>query len=535
MAYLALARKWRPRKFAELVGQEHVVRALINALDREQLHHAYLFTGTRGVGKTTIARIFAKSLNCEKGISSTPCGKCTSCQEIDEGRFLDLLEVDAASRTKVEDTRELLDNVQYSPTRGRYKVYLIDEVHMLSRHSFNALLKTLEEPPPHVKFLLATTEPRQVPITVISRCLQFNLKRLPVGLIEERLRLISDEEKIDAEDSGLKLLADAADGSMRDALSLMDQVIVYGGGKITEADVRGMLGTIPKEQVLQLLHLLAEKNGPGVLEQIAGMDEMAPDYGGVLDEMLALLKNVALAQLVAEAASGAEGIEELAGLIPAEDVQLFYDIGVKGRSSIVQLPDPRAAFEMLLIRMLVFAPAAEVESGDGQVNSGPAKPVKKRAVSGTKKTRAKATATTKKVAAETDKPAPAEPATTDWAALVEKLPVSGATRQLAANCELERQEEGAIWLRLEPSSESMLTDRLKQRLQKALADHYGRDLKLHIEIGQPQAETVAGRKSREASEKQQAAEKSIASDPNVQAMQDAFGASVQQGSVQPLD
>ncbi|MCZ6913057.1 MAG: DNA polymerase III subunit gamma/tau, partial [Proteobacteria bacterium] len=252
MTYLVLARKWRPRKFAELVGQDHVVRALINALDRDQLHHAYLFTGTRGVGKTTIARIFAKSLNCEQGVSSTPCGECTSCQEIDEGRFIDLIEVDAASNRKVEETRELLDNVQYSPTRGRYKVYLIDEVHMLSKHSFNALLKTLEEPPPHVKFLLATTEPKKLPITVISRCLQFNLKRLPVALIEERLKLIAKEEKFQAEAGGLRLLAEAADGSMRDALSLMDQAIAFGDGNISEADTRNMLGTIPREQVLKL-------------------------------------------------------------------------------------------------------------------------------------------------------------------------------------------------------------------------------------------------------------------------------------------
>ncbi|MCZ6561226.1 MAG: DNA polymerase III subunit gamma/tau [Gammaproteobacteria bacterium] len=538
MAYLALARKWRPRGFAEMVGQEHVVRALINALDREQLHHAYLFAGTRGVGKTTIARIFAKALNCEQGVSSTPCGECTSCREIDEGRFIDLIEVDAASNRKVEETRELLDNVQYSPARGRYKVYLIDEVHMLSKHSFNALLKTLEEPPPHVKFLLATTEPEKLPITVISRCLQFNLKRLPVALIEDRLQLISDEEKIEAEPGALRLLADAADGSMRDALSLMDQVIAFGDGQISEADTRSMLGTIPREQVLKLLVLLAEKNGPGLLEHIAGMDELAPVYSGVLDELLALLKTLALAQVVPEAAAGADGIDDLIERIAPEDVQLFYDIGVKGRASVVQLPDPRAAFEMLLVRMLVFSPAADVEPGNGQI-----RPPGDRSVENQTANDAQDENPAGKQAAELvanadptiSEVAGTEPGAAGWDELVGKIRVSGAARQLASNCELERLEEGAVWLRLAPGAVGMLTDQLKNRLRKGLSDFYGRDLKLHIEAGEIQSETLADRKSRESIEKQKAAEQSIASDPNIQAMQDAFGASVQDGSVQPLD
>lgn len=538
MAYLVLARKWRPRKFSELVGQDHVVRALINALDRDQLHHAYLFTGTRGVGKTTIARIFAKALNCEQGVSSTPCGECTSCLEIDEGRFIDLIEVDAASNRKVEETRELLDNVQYSPTRGRYKVYLIDEIHMLSKHSFNALLKTLEEPPPHVKFLLATTEPQKLPITVISRCLQFNLKRLPVALIEERLKLIAKEEKIQAEAGGLRLLAEAADGSMRDALSLMDQVIAFGDDDITEADTRLMLGTIPREQVLRLLYLLANKDGPGLLAHIAVMDELTPDYSSVLDELLGLLKTLALAQIVPEAAAGAEGVADLTGLIAPEDVQLFYDIGVKGRAGVVQLPDPRAAFEMLMVRMLVFSPVADTEPGDGQIV--PVGDIA--AVAGTAKVVADEGSGGKQAVDWQDEPkvravgqAADEPAHEDWAALVGKLPISGATRQLASNCELDRQEEGAVWLRLAPEAASMLTDKLKKRLQKSLADYFARDLNLHIETGETRSETLAGRKGREAIEKQRAAEKSIASDPNVRAMQDAFGASVQDGSVQPLD
>ncbi len=298
MSYLVLARKWRPRRFDEMVGQEHVLRALINALDTDRVHHAFLFTGTRGVGKTTIARILAKSLNCEKGVSSVPCGECAACREIDEGRFVDLIEVDAASRTKVDDTRELLDNVQYSPTRGRFKVYLIDEVHMLSNHSFNALLKTLEEPPPHVKFLLATTDPQKLPVTVLSRCLQFNLKRLSPALIGDRLKFILEQEKVAYEPAAIRLLARAADGSLRDGLSLLDQMLAFGGGKVGETDARAMLGSIDRDHVARLLDRLAEGDAEGLMACVAAMDEHGPDYAQVLDELASLLQKVALRQAV---------------------------------------------------------------------------------------------------------------------------------------------------------------------------------------------------------------------------------------------
>src|SRR6202171_6194960 len=299
MSYIVLARKWSPKRFAEMVGQEHVLRALGNALDSGKVHHAFLFTGTRGVGKTTIARILAKSLNCETaGVSSNPCGVCAACREIDEGRFIDLIEVDAASRTKVDDTRELLDNVQYAPTRGRYKVYLIDEVHMLSTHSFNALLKTLEEPPPHVKFLLATTDPQKLPVTVLSRCLQFNLKRLSVALISARLTHILQAEQVVFEPAAVQLLAQAGDGSLRDALSLLDQLLAFGNGKALEADARAMLGTVERDHVLRVAEQLAAGDAATLLEYARSLDELSPDYAQLLDQLAALLERVALKQLL---------------------------------------------------------------------------------------------------------------------------------------------------------------------------------------------------------------------------------------------
>ncbi len=344
-----------------MVGQTHVLKALINALDNQRLHHAYLFTGTRGVGKTTIARIIAKCLNCETGISSTPCGQCGTCREIDEGRFVDLIEVDAASRTKVEDTRELLDNVQYAPSRGRYKVYLIDEVHMLSTHSFNALLKTLEEPPPHVKFLLATTDPQKLPVTILSRCLQFSLKNMPPERVVEHLTHVLTAENIPFEEDALWLLGRAADGSMRDAMSLTDQAIAFGEGKVLAADVRAMLGTLDHGQVYGVLQALLEGDARALLEAVRQLAEQGPDWGGVLAEMLNVLHRVAVAQLLPEAVDNGQGDRErvlaLAQALPAEDVQFYYQMGLIGRRDLPLAPDPRSGFEMVLLRMLAFRPA----------------------------------------------------------------------------------------------------------------------------------------------------------------------------------
>src|ERR1700739_3262347 len=344
MAYTALARTWRPKTFAELVGQEHVRRALMNALETGRVHHAFLFTGTRGVGKTTIARIFAKCLNCETGVTPEPCGVCASCQEIDSARFVDLIEVDAASRTKVDDTREILDNVQYAPTRGRYKVYLIDEVHMLSTHSFNALLKTLEEPPPHVKFLLATTDTQKLPATVLSRCLQFNLKRMPVGQIAEHMKRILGEEGVAFEAAGLKLLAQAADGSMRDALSLLDQLIAFGGGQAGEAQARAMLGTISRDHVVRIAQLLAEADSAALLSCAQSLEEFAPDYAQVLDELAAPLGRGRLRQAVRDYEGdelyAPELLERLARALSPEDVQLFYQTAIIGRRDLPLAPYP---------------------------------------------------------------------------------------------------------------------------------------------------------------------------------------------------
>jgi len=365
MSYQVLARKWRPRSFREMVGQTHVLKALINALDNQRLHHAYLFTGTRGVGKTTIARIIAKCLNCETGVSSTPCGQCSVCREIDEGRFVDLIEVDAASRTKVEDTRELLDNVQYAPSRGRYKVYLIDEVHMLSSHSFNALLKTLEEPPPHVKFLLATTDPQKLPVTILSRCLQFSLKNMPPERVVEHLTHVLGVENVPFEEDALWLLGRAADGSMRDAMSLTDQAIAFGEGKVMAADVRAMLGTLDHGQVYGVLQALLEGDARALLEVVRHLAEQGPDWAGVLAEMLNVLHRVAIAQALPEAVDNGQGDRDrvlaLAQALPAEDVQFYYQMGLIGRRDLPLAPDPRSGFEMVLLRMLAFRPA---DTGD---------------------------------------------------------------------------------------------------------------------------------------------------------------------------
>jgi DNA polymerase-3 subunit gamma/tau len=375
MSYQVLARKWRPANFKQMVGQEHVLQALGNALDSQRLHHAYLFSGTRGVGKTTIARIFAKSLNCEQGISSEPCGQCSSCNEIDQGRSLDLIEIDAASRTGVDDMRELLDNVQYAPTRSRFKIYLIDEVHMLSKQSFNALLKTLEEPPPHIKFLLATTDPQKLPVTVLSRCLQFNLKRMSRAQILSQLKYLTEQEQIEADDDALAQLASSADGSMRDALSLLDQAIGYGGGAVRQQAVESMLGSISREYLKRLLDALAAQQATALVTEARQIIEHNPDYQRVCAEMISLLQQVALYQtdprLVIEGEFGEELLQTYAQCWSVEEVQLYYQILLQGRQDLLISPDEAAGFEMLMLRLIAFSPEPELTGDSAEVKKKP--------------------------------------------------------------------------------------------------------------------------------------------------------------------
>jgi len=536
MGYLALARKWRPKNFAETVGQEHVLRALTNALDSERLHHAYLFTGTRGVGKTTIARILAKALNCDNGITSEPCGECSACTEINEGRFVDLIEVDAASKTKVDDTRDLLDNVQYAPARGRFKVYLIDEVHMLSKSSFNALLKTLEEPPPHVKFLLATTDPQKLPITVLSRCLQFNLKRLTPKLIRDRLELICKEEKIKADPAALASLARAADGSLRDALSLLDQAIAYCGGDVDNDAVGVMLGTIDRQHVNRLLQLLAGGDAAGIISAIAGIDEQFPDYARLLDDMAATLQRIAIYQVVG-AVDFDDDMDEaelaaLAGSLSPEDVQLFYQTAITGRRDLYLAPDPRSGAEMTLLRMLAFQPGGS----PGQSVERPARQ-NKPAVPAQPKPQAVPAAREQNSASKETVTSAASASTWQepiWSELIEQLGINGASKLLASNCAYVRRENNIVHLCLDGRSESLLTSSRQAALSKALANYFGEPLKAEIAIDEIEVETPLQEEARKIDEGRDAAQAGLEADPNVKALKDMFGAQLIPDSVEVI-
>jgi len=526
MSYTALARKWRPKKFSELVGQEHVRRALVNALDTGRLHHAFLFTGTRGVGKTTIARILAKCLNCETGVTAEPCGVCAACREIDAGRFVDLIEVDAASRTKVDDTRELLDNVQYTPARGRYKVYLVDEVHMLSAHSFNALLKTLEEPPPHVKFLLATTDPQKLPMTVLSRCLQFNLKRLPAAEIASHMRHILEQEGIAYEPAGLRLVAQAADGSMRDALSLLDQLIAFGGGRAGESEARAMLGTVARDHVVRIAELLATLSPGELLKGVQALEEFAPDYAQLLDELAGLLVRVGLRQAIedyeGDEVFAPEVIERLARALTPEDVQLFYQTAITGKRDLPLAPDPRTGFEMTLLRMVAFRPAGAPR---GARAAAPGET-------------ALAAAPGSREAAPTAAPGSGEtalaPAPGSWAAIVNTLELSGAARQLASHCALISRQGAVVRLALDPHNQQLRTPAQEEKLTQALSRHFGGPVRLEFQSSGAGGETPALLAQRASQQELTAARRAFEADPGVQGLRERFGATVLPDTVRPV-
>ncbi len=507
MSYQVLARKLRPATFDALVGQDHVVRALKHALDHDRLHHAYLFTGTRGVGKTTIARLLAKCLNCETGVSSTPCGECSICLEVSENRFIDLIEVDAASRTGVDDTRELLENAQYLPTRGRYKVYLIDEVHMLSAASFNALLKTLEEPPEHVKFLLATTEPKKVPVTVLSRCLQFQLKNIPAEQTLAYLRGVLVEESVNFEEGALAVIARAARGSMRDALSITDQAIAFGQGELKEQDVISMLGLVGTDEVSALIEVLAQGDARALLAVVAEIAERALDFDTLLAELLAALHQMAIQHAIGDAAA-----------VPfsAEEVQLYYQIGLIGYRDLQIAPDPRSGVEMTLLRMLSFAPA------DGSRIAGTTLAVAAEPVAHETASTVPADAGDVPLSQVAREPRRAEEKST-WFELVAKLDLGGVARMIAEHSVLVASDGNTFDLMLDRAHDTLLGDNLVEVIRRALSDVTGVNVDLSITVGDVEEETPAQFRERLAAERQRDAEIVIQKDATVQSLLDEFG------------
>ena len=559
MSYQVLARKWRPKTFSELVGQEHVVTALTNALTRNRLHHAYLLTGTRGVGKTTIARILAKSLNCiTNGITATPCGVCAACTEIDAGRFVDLLELDAASNTGIDNMREVLDNARYVPTVGRFKVYLIDEVHMLSKAAFNSMLKTLEEPPEHVKFVLATTDPQKIPVTVLSRCLQFNLKQLPPALIVERLAFILAAENIASDPMALTLLARAAHGSLRDALSLLDQAIAYGGGEVREGVVRAMLGAVDTEYVVRIVAALAAEDGLTLLAEVDAMAMRSIDFGAALEELASLFHRIAIAQTVPAGAAAMEDaglVADLATKLNAETVQLYYQICVHGRSDLPLAPDEATGFSMTLLRLLAFAPGngTIVASDDGApaprtVAVAPARALTPVAAATTHQGVVTAHlaqvpirtvvsgADERRLAGDAEPPAriamPDNPR--EWPAFVAGLRLAPMAAQLAAQTELKSLAGNVLTLAL-PGAHKHLADKTyADKLKSALEGATGRKLMLAFEVGSEVDASLAAQQNRERAEHKSKTEAQFRNEPFVQDVLARFDAKIAPDSIKPV-
>ena len=528
MSYQVLARKWRPRNFASLVGQEHVVRALTHALEQKRLHHAYLFTGTRGVGKTTLARILAKALNCETGITATPCGVCSACTEIDSGRFVDLIEIDAATNTGIDNMRELQDNAVYAPTRGRFKVFVIDEVHMLSKQAFNSMLKTFEEPPEHIKFILATTDPQRIPVTVLSRCLQFNLKQMPREAIYEHLGYILQQEDHGAEPAALRLIAQAAQGSMRDALSLLDQAIAYAGGTVSEEAVRAMLGAIDQDYLFKLLDGLARQDVKAMLAIAADMESRSLSFDSALQDLAALLHQIALAQSAPDALGQdlpeRESILALAQQFDAEELQLHYQIALHGRRDLPLAPDEYAGFSMSLMRMLAFRPA---DAAAGAVQ--PAAKKKPDAVP----VRAAGAAQPGRTGAAAAALPPEAPFDMDWPRLANQLKVSGVARQLAQQSEMRRFDGESMELGLAHSAKHLAERTYQEKLRAALEDHFGRRVALKIVIGEISGNTAAVQAQSERQARQGKALEAIQGDAFVRDLMDTFDATIVSDSVKP--
>ncbi len=545
MSYLVLARKWRPKTFSEVVGQQHVLRALINGLEQNRLHHAFLFAGTRGVGKTTLARILAKSLNCEAGVSAQPCGQCPTCQDIDTGHFVDLIEVDAASRTKVDDTRELLDNVQYAPSRGRYKVYLIDEVHMLSVSSFNALLKTLEEPPPHVKFLFATTDPQKLPVTILSRCLQFNLRRLEPEQIADHLAFILQQENLEFEPAALTAIAQAADGSMRDALSVLDQAIAFGAGRVTYADVTQMLGTIEQDQIYQILTALIDQDAEILLAQSDELYRQGRDFTVALDALLSTLQRMAACQYLPDSdQANSAPLPALLRRMDAETIQLMYQIALHGKRDLPYAADPKSGFTMTLLRMLSFQPmqTAPVPAEEA-TKKKPLRPQKAKHAPPSLTPSPAPDNASENTMHQSDEPAPLYTSSPllhadNWLSVVDQITLKGLARQFADNAHFIKFDAPRLYLSLTDQYRHLATDKTIERLESALKKQLNVAIEIVInntDLTATTQQTRAVQQAKQRAQKQQHAIESIRQDPLVQALTTAFDGQVIENSIKPLN